>query len=128
MIWLVVGLALGLVVALGRSGSVDSRVLVLRPVAVHALTVGWLTQLVFGVATWLFPRRSADRGRETSRVLAGGLVLLNLGLVLRAAAEPALALGLLPTLAGRGLGISAAAQAIGVLAFAAHLWRRVGAR
>lgn len=96
--------------------------------ALHALTVGWLTQLIFGVATWLFPRGSSDRGRETPRLPATGLVLLNVGLLLRAASEPVLALGAAGTAAAVGLAVSAVAQALGVLAFAGHLWRRVGAR
>lgn len=128
LLWLAAGLAGGVALALGRSGAAAPWALALRPVVIHALVVGWLTQLIFGVATWLFPRRKGDRGERAPRTLAAGLVALNLGLVLRVAAEPALALGAAASVAGPGLVISAVAQAAGALVFAAHLWRRVGAR
>ena len=30
----------------------------LGPVFIHLLVVGWITQLIFGVALWMFPKQS----------------------------------------------------------------------
>lgn len=58
------------------------------PVYIHMLVIGWLTQLIFGVAYWMFPVYSREKPRASENL--GWLVygLLNLGLVLRAIAEP----------------------------------------
>lgn len=60
----------------------------LRPVYFHLFLVGWISQLIFGTAFWLFPK---DREREAFHTRIGWaiLVLLNVGLLLRALAEPA---------------------------------------
>jgi len=34
-------------------------VVVLFPTLLHLLVVGWITQVIFGVAYWMFPRYSA---------------------------------------------------------------------
>lgn len=53
------------------------------PVHVELLLMGWLVQLVMGVAYWIFPRfgmRPAARGRERLAWIA--FALLNAGIVL----------------------------------------------
>ena len=54
---------------------------ILAPTVIHLLVVGWLTQMVFGVAFWLFPKFSTDlpRGREWLGWLT--YLTLNLGLL-----------------------------------------------
>jgi hypothetical protein len=87
-VYLAVSLAAGV---LQLSSPAAGRLL--WPTYVHLLVLGWLTQLIFGVALWMFPRRP----RETAGVHAGlgwsCYWLLNLGLLLRAVGEPARALG-----------------------------------
>lgn len=96
--------------------------------AVHLLTVGWITQLIFGVALWMFPRAGSPRDlpdRALDRVAWG---LLNAGLLARVAVEPGW------TLAAHGpawrwtLAASAVVQWAAVLYFAARLWPRVRSR
>lgn len=124
LLWLIAGLSLGLAMQLPGSAGVP----VLRaawPTYLHFLTVGWLTQLIFGVALWLFPRYSAEhpRGREWLGWTA--LVGLNVGLLLRAVGEPGRALGYdahLPLL------LSSLAQLVAVAAFVANVWPRVRER
>lgn len=84
---------------------------------VHLLTVGWLTQMIFGVAHWMFPRHSRDRPLGSEALGWCAYVLLNAGLVLRAA-HPA-------GVWGAALVISAAAQWGAAAAFAWNTWPRV---
>ena len=83
--WLVLGLALRAAAA-WPGGALLSA---LEPAALHALVLGWLSQLAFGVAWWMFPR---PRGAPpTPDAAAGwtGFAALNAGLLLRLVAEPA---------------------------------------
>jgi hypothetical protein len=56
--------------------------------AIHLLTVGWLLQLITGVAFWMFPRHPTSPPRGDTRPGWGALGLLNLGLLLRLFGEP----------------------------------------
>ena len=82
LIYLVVGLA---------AGAFPQSLGLFFPVYVHAITIGWLTQLIFGVAFWLFPILPSQRPRPPERPLWAVYVLLNAGLILRSVAEPAAA-------------------------------------
>lgn len=59
-----------------------------QPTALHLIVVGWLTQLIFGIALWMFPvwSKAQPRGPERLSWLCYGT--LNGGLVLRLIAEP----------------------------------------
>jgi len=56
--------------------------------AIHLLTVGWLLQLITGVAFWMFPRHPTSPPRGDPRLGWAALVLLNAGLALRLMGEP----------------------------------------
>ena len=124
MFWLLAGLAGGVLVA-ARPSFLPAAVGTAGPAVFHLLTVGWLTQLIFGVAHWMFPRAPAGppRGREGLLWLA--FAFLNGGLLLRLAAEP---------LAGLGHAAPVALPASGLLqfgaavCFVAHIWPRVRGR
>jgi hypothetical protein len=123
LLWLVAALVLGLAMQLPLA-----RVLLLRaawPTYLHLLVVGWLTQLIFGVAFWLFPRYSAERPRGSTRLGWVSFVGLNLGLFLRVVGEPLRALG---ADAGPLLLVSAVAQLVAVWAFVLNTWPRVRER
>jgi quinol-cytochrome oxidoreductase complex cytochrome b subunit len=60
----------------------------LHLVALHLFTVGWLLQLIAGVAFWLFPRHPTRPPRGDERLGWAAFVSLNLGLLLRAVGEP----------------------------------------
>lgn len=55
--------------------------------AIHLLTVGWLLQLISGVAFWMFPRHPSHPPRGDDRLGWTALGLLNGGLVLRLIGE-----------------------------------------
>ena len=60
----------------------------LRPVYLHWITLGWLTQLIFGVAYWMFPKYSKENPRGNEQLGWGVLIALNAGLLLRSIGEP----------------------------------------
>lgn len=55
--------------------------------ALHLLTVGWLLQLITGVAYWMFPRHRTDPPRGPSAPGWVGWALLNAGLCFRVVGE-----------------------------------------
>jgi hypothetical protein len=99
----------------------------LGPAYVHMLVVGWVTQMIFGVAYWMFPKFSPDMPRGDNAIAVATLVLLNTGLLLRIIVEPLRAAR--PEAApGWLLVIAAAAQALAGLGFALNTWPRVKVR
>lgn len=97
----------------------------LWPTLLHLLVVGWLTQLIFGVAHWMFPRSTAAAPRGNERLMWAAWVALNLGLLLRVAGEPRAILGhdTAPLLL-----LSAVLQLVAAVMFTANIWPRVRAR
>ena len=97
---------------------------VLGPVYVHLLVVGWITQMIFGVAYWMFPRFSKDTPRGSNALAVAAFALLNGGLLLRVVAEPIHSLH-----PGDGWGwvlvVSAVAQWLAAVAFTLNTWPRV---
>lgn len=121
-LYLIVALALGLVRAGQAVGLMPGKGTVLWLPQLHFLTVGWITQLIFGVAFWLFPRSPRDSVLGSSRLIWGAYATLNTGLLLRGIAEP----GWLPvTVEVWGLGLSAGLQWTASLLFVGHFWPRV---
>jgi hypothetical protein len=122
LVYLALGLGLGVVRAGQSAGLLGGDPAALWLPQLHLLTVGWLTQLIFGVAFWLFPRPTPDPWGPP--VVWSAYGLLNLGLLLRLGSEPALfpeavrAWGLLGA-AGLQWGAS--------LLLVAYFWRRVRA-
>lgn len=91
------------------------------PSQVHLLVVGWLSQLIFGVAHWLFPRVSRERPYGSVRLAWTAYAMLNAGLLLRLASEPFAANSSFAWV----VITSALLQWAGCLAFVVHLWPRV---
>jgi hypothetical protein len=60
----------------------------LWPTYLHLLVLGWLTQLIFGVARWMFPRDRSTTTPSGERLGWATYISLNAGLVLRSIAEP----------------------------------------
>jgi len=90
--------------------------------AVHLLTVGWLLQLITGVAFWMFPRHPTAPPRGDVRPGWVALGLLNSGLALRIVGEPwRLAAGgpLWP------VALSAVLQLLAVALIVRLLWPRI---
>jgi hypothetical protein len=99
----------------------------LQPTAIHLIVVGWLTQLIFGVAIWMFPPWSKEQPRGPSALGWSCYGMLNAGLVLRLLAEPLNSYQSMP-LWGWLLAISAALQVVAVWLFVALVWSRVRAK
>jgi hypothetical protein len=96
----------------------------LAPVYFHLFMVGWVTQLIVGVAHWMFPKfsRTQPRGHDALAWMTYGF--LNAGLLLRVIAEPAHAVS---AAVGWGwlLAFSALFQWIAGICFVLNTWPRV---
>ena len=121
MLSLVAAMVLGILMALpgDRWGA-------WRPVFYHLLMFGWATQMIFGVAWWMFPRRTPAEPQTTPLSWACFLAL-NAGLLLRVIAEPGSALSTQPAFR-TALHASAVLQLLAVALFVMTMWRRVFAR
>jgi len=124
--WLLLALAGGILLASGVAARIPGTELVLPyPTYLHLVTVGWLTNLIFGVAFWMFPRYTAESPRGSDALGWTSYAGLNAGLLLRLIGEPA-------QLAGAGsrtlLLLSASLQLLGGWAFVLNIWPRVKAK
>ncbi len=95
---------------------------ILVPVQIHAFVVGWITQLIFGIVYWMFPKASIENPRGSSALALATYVLLNLGLAARVVGEPLAALNL-PS--APWLISSAGMQWLAALGFVVNTWPRV---
>ncbi len=95
----------------------------------HLGTVGWLVNVVIGIALWMLPlnreRFPASHGRYPPGAAAACFVLLNGGFVMRVVAEPWYQLGGRPNAASALLFVAAIAQLLAVFLFVAIAWQRV---
>lgn len=121
--WLVLALALR-VAAQAMDGPLAAA---LEPIALHALVVGWLTQLAIGVAWWMFPRPRGAPGTIDAGRGWTCFALLNGGLLLRSWAEPAGTLAPGPA-TDIGRAAAAACLLVAVVLFGSSAWRRLGSR
>lgn len=125
MVYFLAALASGLVLAVPSVTARHPAFAVFGPTQLHLLTVGWITQVIFGVAYWMFPRFSASRPRGSEPLGWATLVLLNAGLLCRVAGEPWSRLGHpAPGL----LVASALLQLVAGWAFVFNTWPRVRGR
>lgn len=125
--YFIAALVLGVAQAAPASLHLAPALAVTSPVYVHLLVVGWITQMIFGVAYWMFPRHSKDAPRGSDRLALTAYVCLNAGLLLRVIAEPAATL--FPrTGFGPALGVSAVLQWLAGMAFVVNTWGRVKER
>jgi hypothetical protein len=108
---LVLGFLIGAVLLADKAVALGFDLWSLRPVHIEVLLVGWIIQLVMGVAVWILPRFGLRRAPARSAVTAWlAFALLNGGVLLVSG-------GLLA--AGRLVEVAAAAS------IAVHLWGRV---
>jgi hypothetical protein len=119
---------LALLIAFLQSGqniiAAPASVAALGPVYFHLFLVGWVTQLIFGVAFWMFPKYSIERPRGSEPLGWITFWLLNTGLILRALGEPVMAS--LPSVwIGWLLVTSAVLQWLAGLFFFANTWGRI---
>ncbi len=119
---LVAGILLALQTELGLSALAS-----FFPVYIHLLVFGWLTQLIFGVVFWMFPKWSIERPRRSATLGWWTYGLRNAGLLLRAIAEPIQSIRPDPV-AGWMLVVSALLQFLAGATFVTNSWARVKER
>ena len=107
--------------------NLQTVVAALAPVFLHLFMWGWITQLIFGVVYWMFPKYSRENPRGSERVWLATFWLFNIGLLFRVVGEP---LHLLrPEALWAWLTMLAAVlQWLAGLAFVANTWGRVKER
>jgi len=116
MVCFALALALGIALALGVTNG-------LFPAYIHLLVFGWLTQLIFGVVFWMFPKYSTAKPRGNEALGWWAYALLNSGLLLRAIIEPIQSNQ--PSItSGWLLVLSATLQFLAGLAFVMNTWTR----
>ncbi len=95
----------------------------------HLGTVGWLVNIVIGIALWMLPlnrqRFPTTQGRYPPGAVIACFALLNGGLLLRVIAEPWYQLGGKPLAATMLLFTASLAQPIAIIIFVAIVWQRV---
>jgi heme/copper-type cytochrome/quinol oxidase subunit 1 len=96
----------------------------LSPVYFHLFMVGWVTQLIAGVAYWMFPKFTKQQPRGYDSLAWATYWLLNAGLLLRVLSEPMQAIDPQPWW-GWTLVLAAVLQWLGGMAFVANTWPRV---
>jgi hypothetical protein len=94
------------------------------PVYLHLLTFGWLTQLIFGIAIWMFPMHSKEHPRGPKWLGWSVFAALNTGLLLRVIFEPLQSLSP-TTLGARALVAAAILQWLSGVGFTAAVWNRI---
>ena len=119
LLYLVVALTTSLVQALA-----PSRTTIAWPTYLHLLVVGWLTQLIFGVAYWMFPRYQSGAAFWFERLGWICYGCLNVGLLLRVVAES----GPESSWRAESFIVSALLQLIAGWAFVVTTWPRVRGR
>jgi hypothetical protein len=127
MIYFVVGLLMAAVILAQPVFDLPASLNLMRPTYLHLLTVGWITQLIVGVAYWMFPKYSKDAPRRNERIGWAVFVLLNVGIILRSIGEPLMAM--YPS-SGMGwlLVLAGVAQLLGGWGFILNTWSRVKER
>lgn len=125
LLYLVAALLLGAALAALPALATSPAAGALRSVYIHLLVVGWVAQLIFGVAFWMFPRLSPESPRGSEPLAVATYALLNAGLLLRAVAEPASAAPFAAPAWSAALVASALLQLGAALCFAANTWGRV---
>jgi hypothetical protein len=134
IVYLGLGALLGVLLLIQRWIPLGSAISYLRPVHIEFLIVGWVTQLILGVAWWFFPplaigqrdrdqwRGQVQRGRE--RLFWVTFALLNAGVLFYALGEP------LYTWTGSGLfsglvALSGLCLLGAAVTFVINMWGRV---
>ncbi len=120
MLYFVIGLLMAFLLSIKTFVTLPDAILLLNPTYLHVLVMGWITQLIFGVAYWMFPKYSKNKPRGDERIGWFIFICFNLGLITRIIGEPFAVRWLLP--------ISAVLQFVAVWFFILAVWPRVKER
>jgi len=115
---------LGAILLINQALNLDARINAWHYAFYHLVAVGWITQLIGGVALWMFPPLSRERPRGDERVAWFAYGALNVGLWLRVIAEPLNQIAP-AAIFGALLIMSAILQTLAAWCIVVALWRRV---
>jgi len=87
LVYLVLALLNGVLLVIKDVLDLPASIAGMFPVYIHLLVIGWLSQLIFGVAYWMFPVFNREKPHGNEYMAWGVYILLNAGWVLRAVAE-----------------------------------------
>ncbi len=127
IIYLLISLLMGIGLSWPGSTPLAAWLTSLFPTFYHVLVVGWITQLIFGVAYWMFPRYSKEQPRGNETIGWITYAFINIGLLLRLFLEPVLSRhngAWIET----GLVLSAVLQWLAAVLFVTNTWKRVKGR
>jgi heme/copper-type cytochrome/quinol oxidase subunit 1 len=126
-IFFVAAMAVRVLQTAGVLANLPAYINALGPIYFHMFLVGWVTQLIFGVVFWMFPKYTQEQPRGSDWLGWFAFWLLNIGLGLRVVAEP---MNTLNPDTGWGwfLAISALLQWLAGLGFVINTWSRVKAK
>lgn len=127
LLYFAIGLTIGVVLSAQSVMAWSPSLQLLRPVYLHFLFIGWVSQLIMGVGYWMFPKQSKEKPRGSERLGWTVLILLNIGLVLRAIGEPSV---ILFPQAGLGwiLAVASLCLLLAGWGFIANTWGRIKER
>jgi len=124
LVYFILALAVGLLLAVQGIWSLSLRLAGMFPVYIHLLVEGWLTLLIMGVVFWMFPKYTRDRPRGSEALGWATYILVNVGLIIRVISEPINTQQ--PAMLWGWLLVTAAVlQWSGGIAFVANTWSRV---
>ncbi len=124
MLYFLFALLLAAAAAIPGRGQIPDLLALSRPVFYHALMVGWVTQIIFGVSLWMFPRHSREKPRGSEALGRATFAALNTGLLLRVVAEP-LQSARPAALWGWLLVASALLQLLAGIFYVVNIWKRI---
>jgi len=124
LLYLLAGFDLQALLAAAPLAGLSPRLGALWPTYIHLIAVGWTTQLIFGVAFWMFPRFSKESPRGSHLLGWFTYLTLNAGLLLRVVGEPWRAWHPGP-FAEITLTVSAVLQVLAGRGFVLNVWKRV---
>jgi cbb3-type cytochrome oxidase subunit 1 len=127
LIFFTLAMLLGVLHAARSPLNLPAQINAFSPVYFHLFMVGWVTQLIFGVVFWMFPKYSKEQPRGSETLGWATFWLLNLGLLLRLVGEPVQVL-LSSPLWGWIVATSAVLQWVAGLLFVFNTWGRVKER
>jgi len=118
LIYLLLGFTLGGLLLANKAIPLHPQIWQLLPIHIEMLLIGWIVQLVMGVAFWMLPRFSKQPVRGNEIPVWASFILLNGGILL-IAIESFLPAIVLLGIAGRVMEFFA------VVLFAIHAWPRI---
>lgn len=124
LVYFVLALLLGILLAGQSAGLIHLPVQSLFPSYIHFLAVGWISQLIIGVVFWMFPKYTQNKPRRSEGLGWVTYITLNLGLLLRLVGEP-LHATTHAAWAGWLMAASALLLLIAGTAFVINTWGRV---